>query len=304
MDRCGVFVDAGYLLRAGPELVLGIEKPKRDSIACEFDRVVETLEEFVTDESGLQILRSYWYDAGRDGQPDLAQSLVAELPSVKLRLGRLTQFGQKGVDSLIVRDLMTLGRERAIRTAYLVTGDEDIREGVIAAQELGVRVVLIGVATTDPYTFNQAPTLVSEVDKRVVLGKAFWKDFFATRPTAAQTFNAAFFNRLATGAPDAFGTPTPTTLPVGTKIDDLARTVGEAFATVWATTATSCEVRLLLERRYRVPSPLDGFLLNRTNAALGRFRMKWSADRVRRGFWDGLEGAFPDLAAATLPAAD
>lgn len=301
MDRFGVFVDAGYLLTSGPELVLGTPPPRRDAISCDFDKLVEALERFGTEESGLQILRSYWYDAGRDGQPDLAQCLVAELPSVKVRLGRLTQYGQKGVDSLIVRDLMTLGRERAIRTAYLITGDEDIREGVIAAQELGVRVVLLGVATTDPYTFNQAPSLVSEADKRVVLGKSFWAPFFAQRPTTATPLATLFFKDLESAYPGTFARGTSPSLPASVTIDTLAKQVGSVFASAWSATATQCEVRLLLERRYRVPRPLDAALLKQAGSALSRFRQQWAPDMVRRGFWDGLEAAFPQLAEETLP---
>jgi uncharacterized LabA/DUF88 family protein len=82
---------------------------------------------------------------------------IAYLPGVKLRLGRLTKGKQKGVDSRIVRDLIILSEERAVAVAYLVGGDEDLREGVSEAQERGVRVVLVGVEP--PSTQNLSPTL-------------------------------------------------------------------------------------------------------------------------------------------------
>ena len=63
----------------------------------------------------------------------------------KLRLGQLNSEGQqKGVDSLIVTDLMELARNKAISDAVIVTGDEDVRVGVQIAQSLGVRVHLLG----------------------------------------------------------------------------------------------------------------------------------------------------------------
>ena len=91
------------------------------------------------------VLRSYWYDGACDAIPTLAQLSVAELANVKLRLGRLSGGKQKGVDALIYRDLMTLARERAIATAFLLAGDEDLREGVVAAGDMGVRVVVLGI---------------------------------------------------------------------------------------------------------------------------------------------------------------
>jgi hypothetical protein len=75
------------------------------------------------------MLRVYWYDGAPDAIPLSDHLAIAKLTNVKLRLGRLTRGEQKGVDWLIIRDLMTLARERAIATALLVSGDEDLREG-------------------------------------------------------------------------------------------------------------------------------------------------------------------------------
>ena len=52
---------------------------------------------------------------------------------------------QKGVDSLIVTDMINLARNRAISDAVFVSGDEDLRVGVQQAQEFGVRVHLVGI---------------------------------------------------------------------------------------------------------------------------------------------------------------
>ena len=87
---------------------------------------------------------------------------------MKLRLGKLSSGRQKGVDSRIVRDLIVLARDRAITTAYVLSGDEDIREGVAEAQDCGVLVVLLGM-TPQSGQHNQARSLVQEADDRVVL---------------------------------------------------------------------------------------------------------------------------------------
>ena len=76
-------------------------------------------------------LRVYWYDGviGYKG-PTLQQTDLAHLDNVKLRLGFVNSFGeQKGVDSLIVTDLIELVRNHAISDAVLLSGDEDIRIG-------------------------------------------------------------------------------------------------------------------------------------------------------------------------------
>jgi hypothetical protein len=98
---------------------------------------------------------------------------------VKVRLGRVVKGEQKGVDALISRGLMTLARERAIARAYLLAGDEDLREGVVAAQDMGVQVVLLGVPTSQ--RTNQSAALMREGDEHVVLPKDFWDRFFTGR---------------------------------------------------------------------------------------------------------------------------
>jgi len=68
---------------------------------------------------------------------------------------------QKGVDSLIVTDMIALARNRAISDAVLVSGDEDLRVGVQQAQEFGVRVHLVGIK---PSRGSQSLFLLQEAD--------------------------------------------------------------------------------------------------------------------------------------------
>ena len=81
---------------------------------------------------------------------------------MKVRLGFINSAGQqKGVDSLIVTDLIGLARQKAICDALLISGDEDVRIGVQIAQNYGVRVHLLGIA---PSRANQSIQLVHEAD--------------------------------------------------------------------------------------------------------------------------------------------
>ncbi|MCC6466119.1 MAG: NYN domain-containing protein [Planctomycetes bacterium] len=160
MDRTAVFVDAGYLFAAGSKLISN-EKLPRGELNLNYDAVLKLLTGLVADITELPLLRVYWYDGTSTG-PTPQQLALAYRPSVKLRLGFVNQQGQqKGVDSLIVTDLINLARNRAMADVLLLTGDEDIRVGVQQAQEFGVRVHLLGVA---PARENQSGFLVQEAD--------------------------------------------------------------------------------------------------------------------------------------------
>ena len=160
MDRTAVFVDAGYLFAQGSVLLTG-EKLPRGELQLDHDKVLDLLAALAKEISSLPLLRIYWYDGTAVG-PTSQQLALAYKPNVKLRLGFVNQHGeQKGVDSLIVTDMINLARNRAMTDAVLLTGDEDIRVGVQQAQEFGVRVHLIGI---EPSRSNQSGFLVQEAD--------------------------------------------------------------------------------------------------------------------------------------------
>ncbi len=133
----------------------------------DLQRFNEELASFAKERCGFEHLRTYWYDGAPQARPTPQHEEVANLSGVKLRLGRLTSFGQKGVDSRVVRDLIILSVERGISTAFLLAGDEDLREGVSEAQERGVQVVVVGIEPLDEK--NMSPTLIMEADEVLVL---------------------------------------------------------------------------------------------------------------------------------------
>ncbi|MGH3972989.1 MAG: NYN domain-containing protein, partial [Pseudonocardiaceae bacterium] len=181
MDRCAVLVDAGYLYAEGGKLCCGTSA--RGRIMLQSSLAVELLQRVALETTRLPVLRTYWYDGARDGIRTQEQRQVAGLPNVKLRLGRLTNNGQKGVDALIYRDLMTLAQHRAVSDVVLLSGDEDLCAGVRVAQDHGVRVVLVGIPhVKDP---NQSPELVFDSDHLTVLGKSQLEPMFTSRSPAA-----------------------------------------------------------------------------------------------------------------------
>lgn len=165
MDRTALFVDAGYLLACGTKLTMNDQKASRKQCNVKVARLAHDLMDRVSELSELALLRTYWYDGSWEGKRTQEQGLVLEASLVKLRLGKNTISGQKGVDSLIFRDLTTLARERAICSAFLVSGDEDMREAVAMVQDLGVQVTLITVEPVPGQDYeNTSQGLIDEVD--------------------------------------------------------------------------------------------------------------------------------------------
>ncbi len=146
MERYGIFVDAGYLFSQGSKCLYGENVPRRelDLKNSEFVDLVKRVATTSIDRTSL--LRIYWYDALIGSSKTTPQLALARMNDVKLRLGTVNTAGQqKGVDSLLVTDLIKLSQNRAISDAVLLTGDEDMRVGVQLAQEYGIRVHLLGI---------------------------------------------------------------------------------------------------------------------------------------------------------------
>ena len=160
--RTAAFVDAGYVYAAGSKLLSGTNLP-RNSFQLDIDAVLAALRDSVAAVSpSSSLLRVYWYDGVLRTGPTAEQEKLADSDGVKLRLGMIAFTGrQKGVDSLIVTDLIELARNQAISDAILLSGDEDVRIGVQIAQSFGVRVHLFGI---EPGVNNQSRLLRQESD--------------------------------------------------------------------------------------------------------------------------------------------
>lgn len=163
MLQIAVFVDAGYLYAQGSALLAGSKQPRTRVRLNVPAMLADLLTEAKGAEPNARLLRIYWYDGlARGGSLNLEQRTVAESENVKCRFGTINSRGeQKGVDSLIVTDLIELARSHAISDTLIMSGDEDIRVGVQVAQTYGIRVHLLGI---QPARGSQSPDLLAEAD--------------------------------------------------------------------------------------------------------------------------------------------
>jgi hypothetical protein len=279
MDRVAVFVDAGYLFAQGSVLASGAKHGARplprsrtrldeQAMLAFFEGIAQTC-------ANLPLLRIYWYD-GTNAGPTPAQISLASRPNVKLRLGIVNSSGeQKGVDSLIVTDLISLSRNRAMADAVLVTGDEDIRVGVQQAQELGVRVHLVGL---EPATNNQSFLLRQEADTLHEVTKAEVDTFLSLVPLALVPVPVVVTSSGATVTASG-SVPSPAAIPspsasvgistVTTSV--LPYALDEALvARTFAASLLKPDVERVVKASGSVPSDLDRMLLAAGRASCGR----------------------------------
>lgn len=180
MDRIAVFVDAGYLFAQGSAALTGSKKP-RTSLVLDAAKAIVSLKKLAQEKGAdCKLLRIYWYDGAIGGtRPTTDQAALASLDDVKLRLGFVNSSGQqKGVDSLIVTDLIELARLKSISDALLLSGDEDVRVGVQIAQNYGVRVHLLGIS---PSRGSQSHQLLQEADTTTEWNAANLEEFLSVR---------------------------------------------------------------------------------------------------------------------------
>lgn len=252
------------MLAAGGLLICGTKR--RKDFTCDFAGQIGALTEWARDDPrGLPDLRTYWYDGAPNGVPTAEHLRIAALPYVKIRLGRLIQGEQKGVDALIYRDLMTLARERAISRAILVAGDEDLREGVVAAQDMGVEVVIVGIETTQ--RTNQSAALIREADEHIMLPREFWEPFFSLKEERQE-------------------------VPESPELAEAAREAARAFALEWAGRAEPDEIFRLLQLHPRIPKELDVQLMDQAEQTTGSLRERQDLKHeLRASFWRTIEEA-------------
>ena len=143
MDRCALFVDAAYVLSDGAMAVHGTRH--RDSVSWDYAGLLKLMAGLSRDRTGLPVLRCYWYETTPDSRRTAEHESLAELPGLKLRMGRARPGRRDGVETEIHRDLTTLARNGAISDAVIVSAEEDLVQVVAEAQDLGVRVILLHV---------------------------------------------------------------------------------------------------------------------------------------------------------------
>ena len=270
MDRCVILVDVGYLLAEGGKAYVGATR--RSQVRCDYAAATTALVSLAESRSGMPLLRSYWYDGAPDYVPTQDHHIIGALPRVKLRLGRLVEHRrgveQKGVDSLIVHDLITLAHERAVSTVFLLAGDDDLREGVAAAQRLGVQVVLIGIPTSRP---NQSDPLVREADEVILVDDGLLRPHFERAGIEPGTTEDVALSAAA-----------------GSDRAAAVLEAARAFAGDWVQAADPSEIGDMLTRAPRIPRELDVQLLLSAEETVG-FSLRGDQTlrhALREAFWE------------------
>lgn len=271
MDRYAIFLDAGYFFSAGSQAAKGQRIPRKQVALNAPDKAIAALCAAASAQVGsLPLLRAYWYDAMPGPRLSLEQNSLAMLACVKLRLGVLNNVGeQKGVDSLIVTDLIELARNRAIADAVIVSGDEDLRVAVHVAQSFGVRVHIL--AAGDPKS-NVSVSLQMEADSVGALPGAWFAEHLVISPPTPAPQSAISSTRLSSIIAPA----------VTRTLDEAAEQISEELLA----SATALQIQALKQHfaaSNSVPPDFDRRLIAKTANLLGGRKLTGDEMRSVRG---------------------
>jgi hypothetical protein len=292
MDRYAIFLDAGYFFAAGAHAATGQQKTPRKQISLKSpDKALASLCQAASAQAGMPLLRVYWYDAAAGSRPSLEQTTLAMLPGVKLRLGVLNNVGeQKGVDSLIVTDLIELARNKGISDAVIVSGDEDLRVAVQVVQSFGVRAHLLAVG--DPKS-NVSASLQMECDSVSSLPPQWFVEHLvitaASHAAAPGTVSVGSALRALT--PSAPGTSGSTplsvraaTASVPASLDEVARKVSDELLAA-ATPPQIAALKSHFTTANSVPPEFDRRLIAITASRVGGGQLTGDQTRHVRGIF-------------------
>ncbi|GAP61262.1 uncharacterized protein y4oD [Arthrobacter sp. Hiyo1] len=318
VSQRAIFVDAGFLLAVGGTQIAGTSL--RSAFRVNFEKLIQGIMKCTEEHSGLDVLRTYWYDASKDALFTDQHKQIGLLPGVKVRLGRISFNGeQKGVDLKLGLDLVGVARNRAASVAYLVSGDDDLAEAVEEAQDLGMKVVLVGVADSAHRlgVMSVAEHLALRVDSIITLPAELIDECFTRivqdAPRPALAFPAHTGHPLPRPVPKPTASaakPGPPTRPLHHALQrphpagvqagahlvyssggtdstvvpedspmDVAQEVGESVAASWYGSVTQGELNELLADRPILPVEIDRVLLKDCAQRIGEYKTDLQAVR-------------------------
>lgn len=274
MDRSAIFVDAGYFFAAGAFAAFGKQIPRKQFVLKSPSAMISDLSaKAAAIVDNLPLLRIYWYDAIPGPRLSLEQTNLARLSGVKLRLGALNSMGeQKGVDSLIVTDMIDLARNRAISEAVIISGDEDLRIAVQIAQSFGVRVHILAAGDASR---NVSPELQMEADSEHSLDGAWFSNHLELVAQPAPVTPSAPNNQQVEEEED------PSTLKSTGQIESA---VVEKIVAAY-TDEQRHQLNLHLNGSRTIPPEYDRPLIAQMSAALSNRRLTGEEMRSIRGIF-------------------
>jgi hypothetical protein len=178
VDRCALFVDAGYVLADGAMAVHGTRR--RESVSWDYSGLLQLLAGQAMERSRLPLLRCYWYEATVEGQRSDDHEALADLPGVKLRVAKMWPGRREGAE--IQRDLTTLARNKAVTDAMVVSAEENLAKVISDVQDMGMRVTLLNIAIDGETTVSRA--LRQECDDIVEISSAQLRPYVELIPGA------------------------------------------------------------------------------------------------------------------------
>lgn len=178
MERCAIFIDAGYLSSVLAKEFGGME--------VDFGKLSKELSD------GSNLLRAYYYncppfqsnpptneESERTMKANAFYDALRRLPRFEVRLGRLakrscrscnaTVLQQKRADLMLGVDLVNLSARSQIHKAVLIAGDSDFLPAVNVAKDNGVLIHLYHGGPANPAHTD----LLDACDERTRLTKAF-----------------------------------------------------------------------------------------------------------------------------------
>lgn len=244
MERVAVFVDAGYFWVQVSHLLFGEKRP-RNEVSINAPLMRESLlAEVQKNFPEHSLLRIYWYDGlGTNEAPTEQHKMISKLDDIKMRYGTRNSFGQqKGVDGLLMADLIALAQNKAISSAMIISGDADLVPGISAAQMLGVRIHRLEISGQEA----SSPILCEEVDRNSEWNRV-----------AIENFSSRAINTVALGSEEKLD-PQSTSKP---SLDDI---VVECISNM------SNDDQEGIRKNFSIPSMIDKRILYTARVSLGR----------------------------------
>ena len=254
-DKYAIMIDAGYLFAEGSKLMFGSVVNSHisgDRLKLNLKNRINSFFEDELDEEVPRFLRMYWYDA-KD-----RSDWIAQRPGVTLRLGRVNQKGtQKGVDGAIIRDMLTLARNRAVTDIFLMSGDEDLIEGVTGIKDLGIRVNFLRLKTD---VNNMSNLLLREADGLIELNQNDLIDVLISEAEIVE--------------------------PKKTDTNLLSETLLEDFKFIYLQITERFSVQELMAMRPRIPQVIDKMIFQQAaDTSMPTEVDESERRRIRGAFW-------------------
>src|SRR5262245_58556745 len=178
---------------------------RRDSVSWDHAGLLKLLAGLARDRTGLPVLRCYWYETAEGGRT-AEHDALAEMPGLKLRLVNTRPGRREGIESQLRRDMVTLAKSGAIADVFIAGADEHLAEIDAEVQDLGLRVVILHIASDGGWTIPQP--LRQECDDIVEISAVHLRPFVeliqgAEPATSDEQFASAGYGSRAAGSGDS-----------------------------------------------------------------------------------------------------